>query len=122
MNADNAARWSLAAEATQSTGKRPVIFTGTEETPTVSSPLVTKHGVTAATAISAGVGAGAGARAVAPPAVVIPPAEQSEAVFKKTHSIQSPELQAKYKFKLTKTQPPLYYKPANELSSTPEVK
>ncbi|KAG0031793.1 Apoptotic chromatin condensation inducer in the nucleus [Podila clonocystis] len=109
MTSEMAAKFVEDAEAAQKAGQRPVIFTGAEPVPAIPATVVPPRRRSVAVAPEP-----------APPKPVIQE-EETEDVFKKSHTLQSPELQAKCNFKMTTAKPALYYKPAKEPPSVGEA-
>ncbi|KAF9002050.1 hypothetical protein BGZ52_009713 [Haplosporangium bisporale] len=111
MTSEMAAKFVEDAEAAQKASQRPVIYTGAEPVPAIPVTVPRRRSVVAAPAP---------APAPAPPKPVIQE-EETEAVFTRSHTLQSPVLQAKCNFKLTSTEPRIYYKPAREPPSVGEA-
>ncbi|KAG0087166.1 hypothetical protein BGZ92_007545 [Podila epicladia] len=109
MTSEMAARFVEDAEAAQKAGQRPVIFTGAEPVPAIPATVVPSRRRSVAVAPEP-----------APSKPVIQE-EETEDVFKRSHMLQSPALQAKCNFKMTAAKPALYYKPAKEPPSVSEA-
>ncbi|KAF9371443.1 Apoptotic chromatin condensation inducer in the nucleus [Podila verticillata] len=111
MTSEMAAKFVEDAEAAQKASQRPVIYTGAEPVLAIPVTVPRRRSVVAAPAPTP---------APAPPKPVIQE-EETEAVFTRSHTLQSPALQAKCNFKLTSAEPRIYYKPAREPPSVGEA-
>ncbi|KAF9321497.1 hypothetical protein BG003_001619 [Podila horticola] len=109
MTSEMAAKFVEDAETAQKAGQRPVIFTGAEPVPAIPATVVPPRRRSIVVAPEP-----------APPKPVIQEEETTD-VFKRSHTLQSPVLQAKCIFKMTTAKPALYYKPAKEPPSVSEA-